>query len=121
MNPEKVQADLLKLVRADPLVHKYLGEGITSGAFKAYSFPGKDKEKFPMTLINSLPFMNQRRMQILFQVSTDTASGMVSADILSKSRKGYVFKSLAVDVDKDRLVLKGDPADVVFKGIIRLR
>ena len=57
----------------------------------------------------------------MFQVNGECSSGMVSARVQSRGRK-LVYQSLAVDLPSgERVLLKGTPDKVVFKGYTRLR
>ena len=57
----------------------------------------------------------------MFQVNGDISSGMVSGRVLSHRGK-IVYQSLAVDLPTgERVLLKGTPDKVVFKGYTRLR
>ena len=62
---------------------------------------------------------------MMFQVHGQLSSAMVSmsceSNLLPRT-SGTVFKSLAVDMPNgERILLKGQSQDVVFKGYTRLR
>ena len=58
----------------------------------------------------------------MFQVSGTHSSAMVSLEVFRRTAEGLRFKSLAVDfANGERLLLKGKPDDVVFKGVTKLR
>lgn len=57
----------------------------------------------------------------MFQVNGEFSSGMVSACVRN-SQGELVYQSLAVDLPTgERVLLKGTPNKVVFKGYTRLR
>ena len=61
-------------------------------------------------------------LELLFQVNGEWSSGMVSTRVSSSRRGELVYQSLAVDLPSgERVLLKGTPDKVVFKGYTRLR
>lgn len=57
----------------------------------------------------------------MFQLNGECGSGMVSARVLGH-RKALKYQSLAVDLPTgERVILKGHPEHIVFKGYTRLR
>lgn len=65
-------------------------------------------------------------LEVMFQVNGEAGSGMVSARVVGElsllGRKEPVYQSLAVDLPTgERVILKGTPDKVVFKGYTRLR
>ena len=60
-------------------------------------------------------------LELMFQVNGEVSSGMVSADVSIRHGE-LVYQSLAVDLPSgERVLLKGSPSKVVFKGYTRLR
>lgn len=62
----------------------------------------------------------------MFQVNGESGSGMVSACVVGSSSmvggREPVYQSLAVDLPTgERVILKGTPDKVVFKGYTRLK
>ena len=60
-------------------------------------------------------------LEVMFQVNGEVGSGIVSARVM-RQKKGVIYQSLAVDLPSgERVILKGTPESIVFKGYTRLR
>ena len=58
----------------------------------------------------------------ILKMNGDKGSGMVSVRAAQSVLGSYWIRNLAIDVaDGDRIVLEGNPDEVVYKGIVRLR
>lgn len=73
----------------------------------------------PLIKINLLYSLGH--LELMFQVNGECSSGMVSACV-RRWRGDLLYQSLAVDLPSgERVVLKGTPNKVIFKGYTRLR
>jgi hypothetical protein len=58
----------------------------------------------------------------MYQINGDDGMAMVSAEAVQSLMGGYNITNLAVDFQNgERVVLRGNPKDVVFKGVVKLR
>ena len=75
-----------------------------------------------MCTLSSVPWLLLSGcLELMFQVNGEISSGMVSANVSSR-RGELVYGSLAVDLPSgERVLMKGTPDKIVFKGYTRLR
>ncbi|KNE64316.1 hypothetical protein AMAG_09345 [Allomyces macrogynus ATCC 38327] len=68
-------------------------------------------------------YAGPKRLQLVFGVQGTHGNAVVSMDVSRRVRGHYVYKSLAVDIDKtgERLIYEGDDKSTVFKSLLRLR
>ena len=76
--------------------------------------------------MSHLPYCIVDGLEMMFQVNGEAGSGMASARVVGGfsllGRKEAVYQSLAVDLPTgERVILKGTPDKVVFKGYTQLR
>ena len=147
LSPEAVYRDALSQVVNDPTVRSHLGDKVSSGAFRAYSFlpaairwpaltqpsssssssdPAPSPPSSPSTpslLSRVRSYWRPRRVQVFFQVTgTESRHAMVSAEV-EKLRGSQRYTLLCIDVldSGQRVVLQGDPHYQIYQGLIKLR
>ena len=68
-----------------------------------------------------------KNLQVMFQLLGDKSTGMVSLRVdrrplFGRAGRGDMYSSLAVDFKNgERLILSGEPNQVIFQGYTRLR
>ncbi|KNE60660.1 hypothetical protein AMAG_06032 [Allomyces macrogynus ATCC 38327] len=68
-------------------------------------------------------YAGPKRLQLVFGVQGTHGNAVVSMDVSRRVHGHYVYRSLAVDIDKtgERLIYEGDDKSTVFKSLLRLR
>ncbi|KAI6658110.1 hypothetical protein LOD99_15823 [Oopsacas minuta] len=128
---ERVVSEVMVLLRANPEVKVHVGTTLRTGQFKAYAYGGGAKLQTPVTRDRWIPrwplVMRPKNLQVMFQVLGDKSTGMVSLQVDrrplygGKGRRDQ-YSSLAVDFrNGERLIISGNPADIIFQGYTRLR
>eukprot|EP00041_Stephanoeca_diplocostata_P021083 m.484230 g.484230 ORF g.484230 m.484230 type:complete len:326 (-) comp21731_c0_seq8:2765-3742(-) len=110
VHPENLYKDVLKQIMADPHVTTHVGSRIKSGKFKAYAYTGGlvYKDASVRKSLTDILSLEPYGLQMVFQVTGDTSSAMVSARAQQSLYGSYSVTNLAVDVeDGNRLVLTG--------------
>jgi|EP00670_Eutreptiella_braarudii_P027927 hypothetical protein len=127
INKDTMFRFILKKLREEHIVCSRLGDEFKTGDFIATSRTGGflSKVKTWRDVKPANISMEPRRMQMMFQVSGPTgASAMVSVDAFKSTTFSQVlsYRSIAVDFDNgDRHIVVGTEADVIYKGIVKLR
>lgn len=124
IHPETLFREVNRRVNADPSITTLLGSRTKPGKFRAYAYTGglifKDRS-IRKSLLDAVTF-KRYGCQLMYQVNSDDTMAMVSAEAVQTIAGGYQITNLAVDFQNgDRIVLEGDPNEVVFQGVVKLR
>jgi hypothetical protein len=124
IHPETLFTEVGRLVAANTAVGQLVGRKATPGAFKAYAYTGglvfKDRS-VRRSILDAVSY-HKHGLQLMYQINGDDGMAMVSAEAVQSLMGGYNITNLAVDFQNgERVVLKGNPKDVVFKGVVKLR
>ncbi|KJE91417.1 hypothetical protein CAOG_02552 [Capsaspora owczarzaki ATCC 30864] len=120
ITPSALVKVLNSQLQKNPRVIEKLGADLRPAKFTAYAYSGglrygKDVEGwFPVAY--STPVL-----ELMYQLNGNKSSAMVSTKV-SKKNGQLVYHSLALDTNLgETLLIYGTQADVVYKGIVRLR